>query len=275
MLTYLTASIALLPLLAHAGFANTHALMAFSDKASANLESLRPYSAAASQAHQIKLAASKGEECIDALIVSAPSFGVNDIALLPQDSVIRYEMERAQTSLTLPYVQGRAIENLKDMIGRRFAGRKEWLAGLDRLVQESLDELPTSRRIVVISSVPDLGKHYRQKRQISDEEWDAIASMPVDEESGVAQTSQGSSSSPFAPGYSASKNKSATVDPNAGLLYRYTFTSPALIFSALIVLLVLIPAGLMAINALTSIELLRGLENKMQGGQTGESKKDQ
>lgn len=150
MLTYLTASIALLPLLAHAGFANTHALMAFSDKASANLESLRPYSAAASQAHQIKLAASKGEECIDALIVSAPSFGVNDIALLPQDSVIRYEMERAQTSLTLPYVQGRAIENLKDMIGRRFAGcdtqttfrtarqfvkihpnsRKEWLAGL-------------------------------------------------------------------------------------------------------------------------------------------------
>lgn len=123
--------------------------------------------------------------------------------------------------------------------------------------------------------MPDLGKHYRQKRQISDEEWDAIASMPVDEESGVAQTSQGSSSSPFAPGYSASKNKSATVDPNAGLLYRYTFTSPALIFSALIVLLVLIPAGLMAINALTSIELLRGLENKMQGGQTGESKKDQ
>ena len=40
-------------------------------------------------------------------------------------------------------------------------------------------------------------------------------------------------------------------------------------------MIILIPAILLSVNALTSIERLQGLETKMQGGQLGESKKDQ
>ncbi|GAA94588.1 hypothetical protein E5Q_01240 [Mixia osmundae IAM 14324] len=63
-------------------------------------------------------------------------------------------------------------------------------------------------------------------------------------------------------------------DPNSGLSYRYTFVNPILIFSILIMVLIFIPAALMSINALNSIELLRGLEHKMIGGQSADSKKD-
>jgi len=84
-------------------------------------------------------------------------------------------------------------------------------------------------------------------------------------------------SSVFSEGYSASQaTGNSTVDPSKGLLFRYSFTSPALVFASLITLLVLIPAILLSINALTSIELVKGLEGKMQGGAAGaESKKDQ
>lgn len=72
-----------------------------------------------------------------------------------------------------------------------------------------------------------------------------------------------------------SGNNTATVDPKLGLLYRYSFTSPGLIFASLVTFLLLIPTVLFAINAITSIELLKGLENgKMVGGQLGEAKKD-
>lgn len=138
---------------------------------------------------------------------------------------------------------------------------------------------------MILSSVPDLGQHYRQKRQISDEQWEELIGEDEEAETeesskiGVDQPVQ--LDTPSATPLSvfeqdgSSGNSNATVDPNLGLLYRYSFTSPSLIFASLVSFLVLIPTILFAINAITSIELLKGLENgKMVGGQLGEAKKD-
>jgi hypothetical protein len=71
-------------------------------------------------------------------------------------------------------------------------------------------------------------------------------------------------------------NNNATVDPHGSLFQRYSFTSPALLFATIITVLVLIPTVLFAINALTSIESLQGLDSgKMVGGQLADTKKDQ
>lgn len=134
--------------------------------------------------------------------------------------------------------------------------------------------------------MPDLGLHYRQKRQISDAEWEQLIEEVKDEEDSDLSVDDptvidGPSSIPSRPlsvfeqdGNNGSNN--ATVDPNLGLLYKYSFTTPPLIFASLITLLLLIPTILFAINAISSIELLKGLETgKMLGGQLGESKKDQ
>ncbi|GAA6018478.1 hypothetical protein JCM10207_000906 [Rhodosporidiobolus poonsookiae] len=51
----------------------------------------------------------------------------------------------------------------------------------------------------------------------------------------------------------------------AGLLHRYVFFSPALIFALLVSFLVLIPTLLVGTQALLSIETLQGLETKMAG----------
>ncbi|GAA6031022.1 hypothetical protein JCM8097_003965 [Rhodosporidiobolus ruineniae] len=51
----------------------------------------------------------------------------------------------------------------------------------------------------------------------------------------------------------------------AGLLHRYVFFTPALIFSFLVTLLVLVPALLIAVQALTAVETVQGLETKMVG----------
>lgn len=155
------------------------------------------------------------------------------------------------------------------------------------LVEKNLETLPEPY-VVILSSVPDLGLHYRQKRQISDAEWEQLveeADVPETSDLGVddaADVLDVASSSPLARPLSVfeqdgnSGNKNATVDPHLGLLYRYSFTTPPLIFASLITLLLLIPTILFAINAITSIELLKGLETgKMLGGQLGEAKKDQ
>jgi len=60
--------------LSQAAFSNTFSLLAWSDDAQANLESFRPFASKGSQDYQVSLAQSQGEECIPALIVSAPSF---------------------------------------------------------------------------------------------------------------------------------------------------------------------------------------------------------
>ena len=178
----------------------------------------------------------------------------------------------------------------------------------ERIIEDGINQLPVDQaRIVILSSVPDLGAHYRRKRQISDSEWEAIESASTQENDiGVTLPGQAGSSvtaegveldsaasdrkpvSVFAPSTNANINvkpgngngngngNGTTVDPHAGLLFRYSFTSPYLIFGTLVVLLVLLPALLIAIKAITSIELARGLEQgKMIGGQLGESKKDQ
>lgn len=151
------------------------------------------------------------------------------------------------------------------------------IASADRLVSENLEGLP-SNRIVILSSVPDLGGHYRQKRQISKEQWSELESplsdIGIDEPADLSGDAPTLGKSVFAQDNLGSQANN-TVDPNSGLLHRYTFTSPALIFGTLVMLVVLIPAVLLSVNALTSIERLQGLETKMQGGQTGESKKDQ
>lgn len=138
---------------------------------------------------------------------------------------------------------------------------------------------------MILSSVPDLGLHYRQKRQITDKEWEQLIEEVNDEESseiGVDDSAilDGPSSAPSKPfsvfEQDSNGSNNATVDPSLGLLYRYSFTTPPLIFTALVTLLLLIPTILYAISAITSIELLKGLENgKMIGGQLGEAKKDQ
>ncbi|BGP14865.1 hypothetical protein JCM10213_003779 [Rhodosporidiobolus nylandii] len=51
----------------------------------------------------------------------------------------------------------------------------------------------------------------------------------------------------------------------SGLLHRYVFFTPALIFALLVSLLVLIPTLLIGVQALTSIETVHGLETKMAG----------
>lgn len=51
----------------------------------------------------------------------------------------------------------------------------------------------------------------------------------------------------------------------SGLLHRYVFFTPALVFALLVSLMVLIPTVLIAVQALTSIETPHGLETKMTG----------
>ena len=187
------------------------------------------------------------------------------------------------------------------------APRLTLLGITERIIEDGINQLPVDQaRIVILSSVPDLGAHYRRKRQISDSEWEAIESASTQENDigvtlpgqagsgngdetaeGVELDSAASDRKPvsvFAPSTNANINakpgngndNGTTVDPNAGLLVRYSFTSPYLIFGTLVVLLVLLPALLIAVKAITSIELARGLEQgKMVGGQLGESKKDQ
>jgi len=287
-----------------AGFSNTHNLLAFSDTKSANLNSFRVNAGKASQERYIQIAEQQGEECMPALIVSAPTFSHDDLALLPPTSAIRRGWESAEDSMHLPYFMGPSAENLKKLVERRFshcntdvlfkranefskefgASRIQWVQDLDSLVKTNLNKLPRSR-IVLISSVPDIGAHYRRKRQISDEAWSMMENegVQVDEtyDSGAdtdfSLDGGARPTSVFAEGYTpAQASDNSTVDPSAGLLFRYSFTSPALVFASLIVLLVLIPAILFSINALTSIELVKGLEGKMQGGAAGaEGKKDQ
>ncbi|GAA6008848.1 hypothetical protein JCM11491_003806 [Sporobolomyces phaffii] len=72
-------------------------------------------------------------------------------------------------------------------------------------------------------------------------------------------------------GYDASqkdkKNGTSIFQPDekSGLLHRYVFFTPALVFSLLVTLMVLIPTVLIAVSALTSIETPHGLETKMTG----------
>ena len=150
-----------------------------------------------------------------------------------------------------------------------------WSDLADLLVESELEKLPLDR-IVLISSVSDLSSHYRRKRQISDEDWTASdnqytsASHAEKKPSGQAQHA-----SVFLDEYTGAQQGNNTLNSEAGLLFHYSFTSPALILGSLVMLLVLIPAALLAVNAITSIELLKGLEGKMQGGQVGEGRKDQ
>ncbi|GAA5861914.1 hypothetical protein JCM8547_008594 [Rhodosporidiobolus lusitaniae] len=53
--------------------------------------------------------------------------------------------------------------------------------------------------------------------------------------------------------------------PNSGLFHRYVFFTPAIIFSFLVTLLVLVPTLLIGTQALLSIETVQGLETKMAG----------
>ena len=161
-------------------------------------------------------------------------------------------------------------------------------AHTDAILEKQLDALP-SPRIVVLTSVPDIASHYREKRQLppgmpSGMNWGDILDKEFGQLDGFIHDHLGGAqemdeeqlkNSVFAPGYSLGQNGS--MIEGGSLLDRYTFTSPYLIVGTLLLLLVVLPAVLMAINALTSIELVKGLEQgKMQGGQsTGESKKDQ
>jgi hypothetical protein len=152
----------------------------------------------------------------------------------------------------------------------------------DRLVATNLDKLP-AQSIVLISSVNDLGVHYRQKRQISEAEWEEILNednASEDDGSDIGVDTPSRPSSIFDDDSYVQQQPTVTataspVDPNLGLFYRYSFTSAPLILGTLVMLLILIPVVLMAVNALTSIDVMRGLEHKMQGGQLGETKKDQ
>ncbi|GAA5918569.1 hypothetical protein JCM1841_003307 [Sporobolomyces salmonicolor] len=56
-----------------------------------------------------------------------------------------------------------------------------------------------------------------------------------------------------------------TPKEGSGLLHRYVFFTPALVFAFLVTLLVLIPTVLIGVQALTSIETSYGLETKMKG----------
>jgi len=157
----------------------------------------------------------------------------------------------------------------------------ERVSRTDRLVATNLDKLP-AQSIVLISSVKDLGVHYRQKRQISEAEWEEILNednASEDDGSDIGVDTPTRPSSIFDDdSYVQQQQPTATaspVDPNLGLFYRYSFTSAPLILGTLVMLLILIPVVLMAVNALTSIDVMRGLEHKMQGGQLGETKKDQ
>lgn len=105
--------------LSQASFSNTFSLLAWSDDASSNLESFRPFAAKGSQDYQISLAQAKGEECIPALIVSAPSFSYDDLALLTPSSTIRRGWSDAQAQLHIPYLGKPSAANLKTLIERR------------------------------------------------------------------------------------------------------------------------------------------------------------
>ncbi|GAA5893390.1 Ac45/VOA1 transmembrane domain-containing protein [Sporobolomyces salmoneus] len=63
------------------------------------------------------------------------------------------------------------------------------------------------------------------------------------------------------------KNGTSIFEPKekSGLLHRYVFFTPALVFALLVTLMVLIPTVLIAVQALTSIETPHGLESKMTG----------
>lgn len=105
--------------LSQASFSNTFSLLAWSDDASANLESFRPFASKGSQDYQISLAEAQGEECIPALVVSAPSFSHDDIGLLPTTSTIRRGWTNAQSQLHLPYLGKPSAANLRTLINRR------------------------------------------------------------------------------------------------------------------------------------------------------------
>ncbi|GAA5927998.1 Ac45/VOA1 transmembrane domain-containing protein [Sporobolomyces koalae] len=62
-------------------------------------------------------------------------------------------------------------------------------------------------------------------------------------------------------------NQTSIFEPaeKSGLLHRYVFFTPALVFSLLVTLMVLVPTVLIAVKALTSIETVHGLETKMTG----------
>ncbi|SGY79447.1 BQ5605_C008g05134 [Microbotryum silenes-dioicae] len=55
------------------------------------------------------------------------------------------------------------------------------------------------------------------------------------------------------------------VKPNSGLLHRYVFFTPALIFCILISFLILIPLLVFTSQALTTVQTVHGLEHKMTG----------
>lgn len=110
-----------LPSSSIAGFSNTHNLLAFSDTRTANLNSFKVHGGTASQQRYIQLAEEQGEECMPALIVSAPTFTHDDLALLPPSSAIRREWESAQDSMHLPYFMGPSVDNLRKQVARRFA----------------------------------------------------------------------------------------------------------------------------------------------------------
>lgn len=103
----------------YASFSNTFSLLAWSDDASANLESFRPFASKGSQDYQISLAQAQGEECIPALIVSAPSFTYDDLGLLTPSSTIRRGWNDAQAQLHVPYLGKPSAANLKSLIDRR------------------------------------------------------------------------------------------------------------------------------------------------------------
>jgi hypothetical protein len=102
-----------------AAFSNTFSLLAYSDDSSANLESFRPFAGKGSQDYQISLAEASGEPCIPTLIVSAPSFSYDDLALLPASSTLRQGWTDAQAQLHLPYLGKPSADNLRSLISRR------------------------------------------------------------------------------------------------------------------------------------------------------------
>ncbi|GAA5968317.1 hypothetical protein JCM3765_000388 [Sporobolomyces pararoseus] len=77
----------------------------------------------------------------------------------------------------------------------------------------------------------------------------------------------GDSYEDFKKGGKGEKNGTSIFEPEekSGLLHRYVFFTPALVFALLVSLMVLIPTVLIAVQALTSIETPHGLETKMTG----------
>lgn len=102
-----------------AAFSNTFSLLAWSESADANLESFRPFAGKGSQDYQIKLAQASPEDCMPTLVVSAPTFSHDDLALLPSTSTVRQSWTNALTQLHLPYLGTPSADNLKSLISRR------------------------------------------------------------------------------------------------------------------------------------------------------------